>query len=286
MELPKQLPESTASAKKPGPYFDEEQNELTRTEWIADRLLATYLAMDKPNPGPATLAVMAEDLASELSDEQLLRGLSRLRKEREWVSVKAIIELSGSTIADGRPEVETAWAMCPRSEEKSVVWTSEMAEAFDCCRTMLNSGEEIAARMIFKEQYAQIVSRARVDHVSVKWIVSLGWDVGDRVRALSEAVQKKRIEAKHAFGLLGPEQQDELLLQLPAPERKLLVGEVKPNGAMLSGLQQTLATLAENNLMPKPEPTVKRKELTAVEWVERKRAAQEQAAAILKARGL
>jgi hypothetical protein len=242
------------SEKQPTPYFDENRKPLTRTQWIADCLLTTYLVMDKPTPAPAILAVMAEDLC-ELSDEQLLRGLSRLRKEREWPSLKAILELSGAAEEDGRPGVEAAWAMCPKTEEASVVWTGEMAHAFDVCRSLLQSGDEIAARMVFKEQYPGLVSAARVDHVSVRWIVSLGWDANDRVRALTEAVERKRIPLNYAFGLLGPAGQDELLLALPAPHSKLLTGEIRTNPIQLSGLQAMLHTLAEHNLVsPLPVP--------------------------------
>jgi hypothetical protein len=159
---------------------------------------------------------MAEDV-SELADEQLLCGLSRLRKEREWVTVKAILELSGAAEEDGRPGVETAWAMCPRTEERSVVWTEEMAQAFGLCRNLLQSGDEIGARMVFKEQYPGLVGAARIAHLPVRWIASLGWDPGDRVRALREAVENKRLPAAHAFGLLGAEGRVELLRALPAP---------------------------------------------------------------------
>ena len=198
---------------------------------------------------------MAQDLAAELSDEQLLRGLARLRKEREWVSVKAIIELSGAARDDGRPEVEAAWAMCPKSEEVSVVWTTEMAEAFGLCRSLLTSGDEIGARMVFKEQYPQIVSKARLNHVPPQWIVSLGWDATLRVPALAEAVAKKRITADHALELLGGEQRDQLLQALPAPQRKMLTGNVKPNPAKLTGFQKTMATLSEHVTMPEaPKP--------------------------------
>jgi hypothetical protein len=79
--------------------------------------------------------------------------------------------------------------------------------------------------MVFKEQYPNLVSAARGAHRPVSWIVCLGWDVNDRVRALSEAIDKKRIKLDHAFDLLGPVQQDELLRALPAPERKLLSGD-------------------------------------------------------------
>jgi hypothetical protein len=221
---------------------------------------------------------MAQDLASELSDDQLLRGLARLRKEREWVSIKAIIELSGATEEDGRPGVEAAWAMCPKTEEASVVWTEEMMEAFGLCRPLLMSGDEIGARMVFKENYPAFVSRNRVSHIPVRWTVSLGWDQSDRVRALSEAIQKKRIPAKQALELLGGEQREELLLQLPVPERKLLTGEAEPNIAMLTGMQKTLLTLKEQVKMPEPLPI--RKEPSEEERAAHAKRVREQAAQI------
>lgn len=238
------------SENLPGQYFDEKRQPLSRTEWIADRLLATFVAMSKPIPAPAVLSCMVEDVCP-LRDEQILRGLSRLRKEREWVTVKAIIELAGAAEEDGRPGVETAWAMCPKTEEVSVVWTVEMAEAFGLCRQLLRDGDEIAARMVFKENYPAMVSAARAANVPVQWTPSLGWDQADRVRALSEAIEKKRISSQHAFALLGPERQEELLAALPAPQRQQLTGDVSANPVQLSGFQEIIRLLAGSDALPK-----------------------------------
>ncbi len=276
--------QSQTCEKKLGEYFDEERNVLSRTAWIADLLLGTYLAMNRPSPGPATLATMAEDLACELSDEQLHWGLSRLRKEREWVSVKAIIDLSGATTSDGRPEVETAWAMCPRSEDSSVVWTSEMSDAFGACRPLLNTGDEIGARMVFKEQYTQLLTLSRANHSPVRWTISLGWDATDRVRALLEAIEKKRIAPSHAFSLLGTVQQEQLLSQLPESECRLLRGVENPNTKLLNGFQKTLLDLSDKMEMPKPAPMVERREYTAEEWQELRRIHKAKAEALMKQR--
>lgn len=209
--------------------------------------------MDKPRPDPDVIATMAEDLAVELSDEQLQRGLSRLRKEREWVSVKAIIELSGASSDDGRPGVETAWAMCPKTEEASAVWTTEMAQAFQLCRPLLVEGNEIAARMVFKEQYSEIMARA--NHEPVRWDVSLGWEPNGRLAALQDAIEKKRITEGHALSLLGWTQREELLAQLPPATRKQLVGETAPrNTAFLNDFQKTLHTMREEKVISAPEP--------------------------------
>jgi hypothetical protein len=195
------------------------------------------------------------------------RSLSRSKPSLEF----------SSAAEDGRPGVEAAWAMCPKTEERSVVWTSEMAEAFGLCRDLL-PGDEIGARMVFKEQYPGLVSAARLAHTPVRWIVCLGWDVNDRVRALSEAVEKKRIKPDHAFGLLRPAQQDELLLALPPPEHKLLIGEIKKNPIQLTGLQAVIHALAEKNAMP-PLPAPRRvAERTDEERAEHAKRVREQAA--------
>jgi hypothetical protein len=198
---------------------------------------------------------MVEDLASELTDEQLLKGLQRLRKEREWISVKAIIELAAPAEDDGRPGVESAWAMCPVNDLASVVWTTEMAESFGLCRDMLVTGDTIAARMVFKEQYQALVSKARAAHRSVRWMVSLGWDVNGRIQVLADGVQQKRIEAKFAMSLLAPGQQDELIKALPASTRMLLIGG-SPNDKLkhLSGLQKTIHALVESKAISAPDP--------------------------------
>jgi hypothetical protein len=216
---------------EPTPYFNERKEPQSRNQWIRDLLLKTYWAMDKPIPDDPVLVMMVKDV-SELTDEQLGRGLTRLRKEREWVTVKAILELSGAAEEDGRPGVEVAWAMCPKTEEQSVVWTDEMAQAFGLARKLLGDGDEIGARMTFKEQYSSLVSAARAARIPVRWTPCLGWDVNGRVAPLSEAVEKKRISAEHAFRLLGLEGRAELLRTLPAPERKLLTGSVSDDAAV------------------------------------------------------
>lgn len=237
---------SNGSEKKPGPYFDEEQNELTRHDWIADRLFATYLAMNRPDPGPGPLGIMAEDLAAELTDQQLLSALARLRKESEWVSVKAIIQLAARD--DGRPEVEAAWALCPLSEEKSVVWTAEMAEAYGMCRPILAAGDAIAARMVFKEQYPLLVDRARSQRRPVQWSVSFGWDQDDRVRALQEAVEHKQLKVSTAVALM-PERQHEF--QEPT-DAALVLAAPKAETRSLLGIHRVLHTMAEEKLIDRP----------------------------------
>jgi len=187
--------------------------------------------------------------------DKLRRAIRRAIKELKWFpKIAELRELAGFSpdiTSDGRPGVEEAWSLCPKSEEASTVWTEEMAEAFQAARKLLNDGDAIAARMAFKEKYSTLLAAARTKGEPAKWIVSLGWDKADRVRALSDAVSKKQISPTNAYRLLGPEASEEFLTALPVPERKLLIGNIKRDLSQLTGLSRVLAELAEARVLPR-----------------------------------
>lgn len=177
------------------------------------------------------------------TDEQIIAALARVRLECRFISLVDVTErISGAGKDDGRPGPEAAWAMCPKDEEASVVWTDEMSEAFASgVRQLLRDGDPIAARMAFREHYQSLLDTARRDGIPVRWSVSLGWDKADRFRALSEAVEKNRLTQSHAMNLLGPQQQDELRLALTGDTPTcLLPGEVTRMLPGLAGLLQQM----------------------------------------------
>lgn len=144
----------------------------------------------------------AELLVADLSsfDERaVLVALSKCRREvKGRLTVAEIL----SRIDDGRPGVEEAWAMLPRDEDSTTVWTAEMAEAWGLVREMIAEGETVAARMAFKEAYQRLVNASREARQPAKWSVSLGHDVNGRKGALLMAVAQKRITAEYACALL------------------------------------------------------------------------------------
>lgn len=92
-------------------------------------------------------------------------------------------------LMDGRPNSEEAWAIALQSQDEAntVVWTEEIAQAFGICQTVLDMGDEVGARMAFKEAYSRIIAEARSTHKSAKWVASLGWDADKRVAVLQNA---------------------------------------------------------------------------------------------------
>lgn len=222
------------------------------TDWVLKEIAALGEAFGEALTAERQ-AIYAEALA-DIPVDRLRRAIRTAVRELKWFpKIAEIRELAGTSSevsSDGRPGVEEAWAVCPKSEEMSAVWTDEMAAAFEVARKLLNEENEIAARMAFKEKYASLLLTARAESTPVRWRVSLGWDKPDRVRALSDAVRKKQVSPAQAYGLLGPEAGDEFLQSLPVPERKLLVGETKPDLSQLTGLPRVLAELAMAKELP------------------------------------
>lgn len=101
---------------------------------------------------------------------------------------------------DGRPGVEEAWTTGKVSgdESETVVWTDEIAQAMDAARPLLQDGDEVAARMAFKERYQALVQQARDRGEPVRWWPSLGHDPQRRLAAVRHAVEQGRISQEAA----------------------------------------------------------------------------------------
>lgn len=142
--------------------------------------------------------LMAEDLA-QYPEEQVLKALTKCRRElKSRMSLADII----SRIDDGRPGAEEAWAMIPKNESGSVVWTDEMAEAFGIAYPLIADGDTVQARMAFTEAYRDRCNKARDAGIKVKWAPSLGHDPMGREHVLMDAVEKGKLTASHVSGLL------------------------------------------------------------------------------------
>jgi hypothetical protein len=111
---------------------------------------------------------------------------------------QVIANVRALAAADGRPGPEEAWAigLAARDEAATVVWTAETAEAWDTARHVFALGDEVGARMAFREKYTTLVAAARAEGRPVEWQPSIGHDrdrVTDAIRAA--AALGRRVEA-------------------------------------------------------------------------------------------
>jgi hypothetical protein len=132
-------------------------------------------------------------------EPQVLGALERCRRE-----VRGILTLADviARLEDGRPGADEAWAMMPRDERQSVVWTDEMAVAYGLAMPLLASGDHVAARMAFRDCYTHAVMLARAERRVPQWRLSPGSDAAGRSTAIADALDKGRLTPAHARALI------------------------------------------------------------------------------------
>lgn len=170
---------------------------------------------------------------------------------------------------DGRPSSDEAWpiALQAADEGATAVWTAEIEQAWYHCFPIFDQGDEVGARMSFRQYYDRLVTDARDSGVPVKWNVSLGQDPNLRTIALVKAEKQ---------GLLS---HDRVAQMLPAPEISGdgqhiagLVGyDGKADDEPSADFQANIAKVRE--VLTKPVPNVKAQRRAEQKAIEDKRRA-------------
>jgi xanthine dehydrogenase iron-sulfur cluster and FAD-binding subunit A len=181
-------------------------------EWV-ERLFARFEAMYGAKFADAwkgcdlrnVKVVWAEALGSLRRDE-ITAGIAGCMT-REWPpTLPEFVKLCRQpdpNAPGGHPTANEAWALVLSShdEAQTVVWTEQIAEAAGIVQPILDAGDEVGARMAFRDAYERIL-RERPD--SPRWFPSLGNDPVRRQDALDRAVAAGRLSGHHAAGLLPP----------------------------------------------------------------------------------
>lgn len=181
-------------------------------EWI-ERLFARFEAMYGARFADSwkgcdlrnVKIVWAETLGS-LSRDELSAGIAGCMT-REWPpTLPEFVKLCRQpdpSAPGGHPTANEAWALVLSShdEAETVVWTEQIAEAAGIVQPILDAGDEVGARMAFRDAYERIL-RERPE--SPRWFPSLGSDPVLRQAALYRAVASGRLSSQHAAGLLPP----------------------------------------------------------------------------------
>lgn len=240
-------------------------------DWLVEQLTATAELLGheiKPNAA----AMLAEDLSS-YSKPVLKAALHRVRSEHTGrLTPKAILDRIDEAM--GRPGANEAWAVAVNAldEHKTVVWTDEMAQAWEVARPIAKTGDLIGARMAFISAYERMVRTARELRLVPSVTVSLGHDKEGRALAVEKAVK------------LGYMPMDQATQYLPAPEpvaafnvAGLLEGRVEAGcnapPEIVERLAQLRVELLQSDARRAKEREAKRV-AEANDWAERKARAQ------------
>ena len=103
--------------------------------------------------------------------------------------IRTIQEVNGTPESQWLSANE-AWAVAlPAIDEAAtVVWTPEIAKAFEVARPILEVGDKIGARMAFIPAYDRLIDQAKRESRTPSYEVSAGWDANMREVAMRQAV--------------------------------------------------------------------------------------------------
>lgn len=124
-----------------------------------------------------------------------------IRKSKFAPRPADILEILNSVFYDGRPGADEAWAMMPRDEQSSAVMNQEMADALRIAQPLLDEGDQIAARMAFREAYNRAVEKNKRAGIKPVWFASFGWEAKGREDVVREAVRLGRLPEKQLLAM-------------------------------------------------------------------------------------
>jgi len=181
---------------------------------------------------------------------------------------------------DGRPAENEAWAISINAldEQETIIWTAEMALAFEAARPLLKARDKQGAKLAFREAYSRLVAEARRSLSAVNWSVSIGQDKSKINNAISQALSKNQITLPHA---------KKYLIDPPAMDGRAIAGfltgtvvededdEITPLVAeKLSELRSTISS-AKSRKDITSERNEKAKELNSIEFEVKRQSAIE-----------
>lgn len=146
----------------------------------------------------------ATALCGELAlypEDQVLGALRRCYRE-----LKSRLTLSDilDRLTDGRPKPEEAWSIAVRSvsESATIVWSTEIRQAWAIAFGLIREKQTVQARMAFIETYRDLCRAAREAHAPVVWEISPGSSPSERDAEILAAVEAGRLKRENVEGLL------------------------------------------------------------------------------------
>lgn len=154
-------------------------------------------------PSDIAVTLIFDDLR-DYSLDVIKAALAIHRKTNSFAptpaSIIAIVN-DNSRIKALHLSADEAWALCPKSEADSVVWTAQIGKAYYIAQDA--GGNETAKRMAFKAAYERVVNEAVRHGVKPHWVLSSGTDKMLKDRALQEAIELGRITPNYARQVAG-----------------------------------------------------------------------------------
>lgn len=211
-------------------------------------------AVDRPAPSPEAIGLRFRLLLRhpiELIERAIHSHLLDPARGNFVPTVADIESAIGSVKKlDGRPGAEEAWAISvvAADEMATVIWTTEMRDAWAEVSTLYRAGDAVAARMAFRECYLRMVEEARAAGRAPEWETSEGHAPARQRAIAAEAASARGLLPVSAAAALLPAPADEgsmegLVRRAPEAHRARL-------SAAIDALKAKLATPPPRDMDP------------------------------------
>lgn len=164
------------------------------------------------------------DAYQGLTVEDFARGVNRMKHE-QWPPTIPEFRSWCEPKTDDWLGSHEAWAIAEKSigfdgQELTVIWTEQMAQAFNRCEELIKTGDKYQraeAKKIFCDAYDRLVTQAKDQGLKPIYVTSLGTDKDQAIAAIKQAEVDGFLPAPDATALL--EHKQTKLEQLSDSER-------------------------------------------------------------------
>lgn len=166
--------------------------------------------LGKPAVGPRHAALYFRLLSSYSIDAVTAAFEAHLRDSQRGrffpTPADILAQFEAAAQLDERPSGDEAWAIAIKAADEActVVWTDEIAEAWGIARKVFEGGDEVGARMAFRDAYKRLVEASRGLREPVRWTPSVGHDITLRDEAMTRAVEDGRLPIGYLPAPVGP----------------------------------------------------------------------------------
>jgi hypothetical protein len=186
-----------------------------------------------------------------------------------------IIRAMGDPKISGWLAPDEAWAIAVNASDESttVVWCDEIAQAWGAARPVFDIGDEVGARMAFREAYRRMMHEAQQKGASPRWWVTQGHDPQQRADAIREAQNRGLLTQTRAQEMLrhingtAPSRDQGAVAQLVGSRAGGNVLDFPTAKQRFAALRSDLTADAEEAMTPEKAADVERRRVAAAAMV-------------------
>lgn len=161
---------------------------------FAELVNAALSATGRNLPNTAGLTLWWEILEKWPLDA-IRGGIKFVMTSGEYLTPGSVVKAISSALWE---PADVVWSRIPKTEQETVVESSEALSALAAAGPLIDDGDMIAARQAFIKCYDRQVSHAAATGSIPKTRVSVGWDKATIAPAIEQAMAQGRLTAEQA----------------------------------------------------------------------------------------